>query len=153
MTEGREWSCDGSAVGPKVIESRLRVRYAETDAEGVVYYANHFVYMEVGRVNFLRALGFDPSQWNESNWGIVVAEASCRYRSPARFDDLLAVRTWVEDVRRTSFAFGYQIMRPADSQLIAEGRTVQVVVDLASMRPIALPKEIQSLLMESGRLA
>ncbi len=144
---------DGANAGkPRVVESQLRVRYAETDAEGVVYYANHFVYMEVGRVNYLRALGFDPNQWNESDWGIVVSEASCRYRSPARFDDILVVRTWVENVRRSSFAFVYEIMHAGEGRLVAEGRTVQVTVDLQSMRPIGLPSNIRELLSESSAL-
>ena len=130
----------------RVVESEIRVRYAETDAEGVVYYANHFVYMEVGRVNYLRAFGFDPSHWNHSDWGIVVVEASCRYRSPARFDDLLVIRTWPEDVRRSSFAFAYEIVRGEDGRLIADGRTVQVAVNLDTMRPIRLPPEIRETL-------
>lgn len=138
------------AVGPHVVESDVRVRYAETDAEGVVYYANHFVYMEVGRVNYLRAVGFDPGQWNQSDWGIVVAEASCRYRSPARFDDLLIVRTWPEDVRRSSFAFAYKIVHAQESRLIAEGRTVQVAVDLHRMTPIRLPEEIRDKLLAAA---
>ncbi len=133
-----------------VVESQLRVRYAETDAEGVVYYANHFVYMEVGRVNYLRAMGFDPNQWNDSDWGIVVSEACCRYRSPARFDDILVVRAWVENVRRTSFTFAYEIMHAGEGRLIAEGRTVQVTVDLDTMRPIRLPSHIRKLLTESS---
>jgi acyl-CoA thioester hydrolase len=131
---------------PRVVESQIRVRYAETDAEGVVYYANHFVYMEVGRVNYLRAQGFDPSLWNHSEWGIVVVEACCRYRSPARFDDLLLVRTWPEDVRRTSFAFVYEIVYAGDGRSIADGRTVQVSVDLDSMRPIRLPPQVREML-------
>lgn len=131
---------------PRVVESQIRVRYAETDAEGVVYYANHFVYMEVGRVNYLRALGFDPSHWNHSDWGIVVVEAHCRYRSPARFDDLLRVRTWPEEVRRTSFAFVYEIVHADDGRAIADARTVQVAVDLDSMRPIRLPSEVRQML-------
>ncbi len=140
---------DGANAGkPRVVESQLRVRYAETDAEGVVYYANHFVYMEVGRVNYLRATGFEPNEWNDSDWGIVVSEASCRYRSPARFDDLLVVRTWVEEVRLCSFTFAYEIVHGGEGRLIAEGRTVQVTVDLESMRPIRLPPSMRELLSE-----
>jgi len=84
---------------PRVVESEVRVRYAETDAEGVVYYANYFVYMEVGRANYFRALGFDPTQHEHSGRGIVITEATCRYHAPARFDDRLIVRAWVENVR------------------------------------------------------
>jgi len=125
------------------------VRYAETDAEGVVYYANHFIYMEVGRVNFLRALGLDRSHWDREGWGLVIIEAFCRYRSPARFDDLLAVRTWLEEVHRTSFVLGYDIVHKEEGRLVAEGRTVQVFVDLHTMRPVRLPPEVHELLLQA----
>jgi len=128
---------------PPVVESRVRVRYAETDAEGVVYYANHFVYMEVGRVNYFRALGFDPASLDRSGRGIVIIEAMCRYHSPARFDDSLLIRASVDEVKRSSFQFTYEIWHEADHRLIAEGRTVQVIVDLQTMRPIRIPQEMR----------
>jgi acyl-CoA thioester hydrolase len=132
---------------PRVVESEVRVRYAETDAEGVVYYANHFVYMEVGRVNYFRALGVDPGHLEHSGQGIVITEAACRYHAPARFDDRLIIRAWVENVRRSSFTFVYEIVHAEDRRLIAAGRTVQVFVDLHSMRPIRLPPEIRNALL------
>ena len=131
---------------PRVVESEVRVRYAETDAEGVVYYANYFVYMEVGRANYFRALGFDPTQHEHSGRGIVITEATCRYHAPARFDDRLIVRAWVENVRRSNFTFVYEIVHGDDRRLIAKGRTVQVFVDLHAMRPIRLPPEIRDVL-------
>jgi len=130
---------------PRVVDSEVRVRYAETDAEGVVYYANHFVYMEVGRVNYLRALGFDPSA-DQCGQGIVITEAACRYRAPARFDDRLIVRAWVENIRRSSFTFLYEIVHAEDRRLIAEGRTVQVFVDLNTMQPVRIPPELRDVL-------
>jgi acyl-CoA thioester hydrolase len=129
---------------PQVVESRVRVRYAETDAEGVVYYANHFVYMEVGRVNYFRSLGFDPASLDHTGRGIVIIEATCRYRSPARFDDPLLIRAWVDAVKRSSFEFAYEIWHEEDNRLIAEGRTVQVIVDLQTMRPIRIPQEMRA---------
>lgn len=134
----------------QVVESEIRVRYAETDAEGVVYYANHFVYMEVGRVNFLRAIGVDRKYWDRAGWGLVILEASCRYRSPARFDDLLAVRTWLEGVHRTSFVLCYEILHTEEKRLVAEGRTVQVFVDLQSMRPVRLPPDVHDMLSRAA---
>jgi acyl-CoA thioester hydrolase len=127
----------------RVIESEVRVRYAETDAEGVVYYANHFVYMEVGRINYLRALGLDRAFWQRVGLGIVIVEASCHYHAPAVFDDLLLIRTWLEDVRRSSFSMLYEIVHAGTQRLLAEGRTVQVFVDLKTMRPIRLPAEVR----------
>jgi acyl-CoA thioester hydrolase len=135
---------------PRVVESEVRVRYAETDAEGVVYYANHFVYMEVGRVSYLRALGFDFGHLEHSGQGIVITEATCHYHAPARFDDQLIIRAWVENVRRSSFTFVYEIVHAEDKRLIAEGRTVQVFVDLHSMRPIRLPPEMRDILLAAA---
>ncbi|MBC7260453.1 MAG: acyl-CoA thioesterase [Chloroflexi bacterium] len=131
---------------PRVVESEIRVRYAETDAEGVVYYANYFVYMEVGRVNYLRALGLNRSIWQQSGLGLVIVEAYCRYHAPAHFDDRLIVRTWVEEVRHSSFALAYEIVHAEDRRLLASGRTVQVLVSLQDMRPIRLPPEVQAAL-------
>lgn len=131
---------------PRVVESEIRVRYAETDAEGVVYYANYFVYMEVGRVNYLRALGLNRSIWHQSGLGLVIVEAYCRYHAPAHFDDRLIVRTWVEEVRHSSFALAYEIVCAEDRRLLASGRTVQVLVGLQDMQPIRLPPEVREAL-------
>jgi len=135
---------------PRVVESEIRVRYAETDAEGVVYYANYFVYMEVGRVNYFRALGIDRRHFDRSDIGLVIVEASCRYRAPARFDDLLVIRTWVQDVRRASFTFIYEILNGEDEHLLATGRTVQVFADLRTMRSTRLPPEIRDALCHAS---
>lgn len=131
---------------PRVVESKVRVRYAETDAEGVVYYANHFVYMEVGRINFLRSLGIDRTFWQRAGIGLVIVEASCKYRAPARFDDILVIRTSLEEVRRSSFSMCYEILDQHTANLLAEGRTVQVFVDLKTMRTMRLPPEAYELL-------
>jgi len=137
---------------PRVVESEVRVRYAETDAQGVVYYANYFVYMEVGRVNFLRALGLDRGFWERAGWGIVIVEASCRYHAPARFDDRLVIRTWLENVRRSSFTFAYEILNGENGHLLANGHTVQVFVDLRTMRPTRLPPAVHKVLSAVQRL-
>jgi len=131
---------------PRVVESEVRVRYAETDAEGVVYYANHFVYMEVGRINFLRALGIDRAFWQHAGIGLVIVEAFCKYRAPAHFDDLLVIRTSLEEVHRSSFSMHYDILNQQSKVLLAEGRTVQVFVDLKTMRTMRLPPEAHDLL-------
>jgi acyl-CoA thioester hydrolase len=128
------------------VESEVRVRYAETDAEGVVYYANHFVYMEVGRINFLRTLGIDRAFWQRAGVGLVIVEASCKYRAPAHFDDLLVIHTSLEEVRRSSFSMRYDILNQQSKILLAEGRTVQVFVDLKTMRTMRLPPEAYALL-------
>ncbi|HXW57427.1 MAG TPA: thioesterase family protein [Candidatus Cybelea sp.] len=119
-------------------DTTVRVRYAETDQMGVVYYANYFAWFEVGRVELCRQLGFEYKRMEkEDDSFIVVAEASCRYKRPARFDDLLTIRTRVTGTQRRTVRFGYEIFDDA-GQLIATGETLHVVCDRAG-RPKSLP--------------
>lgn len=124
-------------------ETRLRVRYRDTDAMGVVYYANYLAFFEAARVELLRDLGIDYRALEEQGMAAPVSEASCRYRLPARFDDLLIIRTRVADVRRASFAFEYEVVREADGALVAHGRTAHACVRLDTLRPVPLPGEIR----------
>jgi acyl-CoA thioester hydrolase len=120
----------------------IRVRYAETDQMGVVYYANYFVWFEVGRVELMRSLGFEYRELEEQDQCFLpVVEASCRYKAPARYDDVLTLETRVLNQRTSMIRFGYRLLREmpgAESVLLAEGETVHVVVDRA-MQKTALP--------------
>jgi len=111
-------------------ETRLRVRYAETDQMGVVYHSNYFIWFEVGRVELLRQLGFAYREMErEAECLIAVADARCRYKAPARYDDLVLVRTHLKNVRESLIHFGYQAVREADGTLLAEGETTHIVTD------------------------
>ena len=113
----------------------VRVRYAETDQMGVVYYANYLVWFEIGRVELLRSLGLAYSQLEiEHECILPVIEASCRYRSPARYDDEIQIETRPALLRGSVIKFAYQIYRKANQEgkqreLLAEGETVHVVCD------------------------
>jgi acyl-CoA thioester hydrolase len=110
-------------------ETRVRVRYAETDQMGVVYHANYLVWFEVGRVEFIRQLGMDyKSMEQEENALIAVAEVTARYKAPARYDDELLIRTTLAGVRGPIVRFRYAVLRAADELLLCEGETVHVVV-------------------------
>jgi acyl-CoA thioester hydrolase len=110
-------------------ETRVRVRYAETDQMGVVYHANYLVWFEVGRVEFIRQMGLDyRSMEKEENAMIAVVEARARYKAPARYDDELIVRTTLSGVRGSIVHFRYAVVRVADDQLLCEGETVHLVV-------------------------
>jgi acyl-CoA thioester hydrolase len=114
------------------IRTTLRVRYAETDQMGVVYYANYFVWCEIGRVEFFRQLGHDyKSMEVEDDCHLPVVDATCRYRSPARYDDEIAIETRVTTLRGAVIKFGYRILRvePDGERLLAEAETVHVSVD------------------------
>jgi len=124
-----------------VNETRLRVRYAETDQMGVVYHSNHFIWFEVGRVELLRQLGFSYRDMEtDDNRFIAVAEAKCRYRAPARYDEEVVVRTQLLNVRESVVHFGYELRRAQDGSLLAEGETTHIVTD-AAIKIAALPEK------------
>ena len=116
------------------VTTQARVRYAETDQMGIVYYANYLVWFELGRVELLRSLGLTYSRL-ESDHGCIlpVIEARCRYRSPARYDDEILIKTRPAMLRGTVLKFAYRILRKApageEPTLLAEGETVHVVCD------------------------
>ena len=112
------------------VESRLRVRYAESDQMGVVYYANYFVWMEIGRVDYCSQLGFEYRDMEAAD-GIflVVTDARCRYRGAARFHDPIRVVTWVSESRSRTIRFSYEIRHADDDRLLATGETLHTVCD------------------------
>lgn len=111
-------------------ETEVRVRYAETDAQGIVHNANYLVWFEVGRSELCRSKGFSYKEMeDEENALMVVAESYCRYKSPAYYEDILTIRTKVSEVRSRSLRFFYEVFRTADDMLIAEGETLHLVTD------------------------
>jgi acyl-CoA thioester hydrolase len=131
-----------------VSQTRIRVRYAETDQMGVVYHANYFVWFEVGRVELLRQLGFAYKQMEqEDDCHFPVVEAICRYKAPARYDDELLLETTVLIMRRSVIKFGYRLLRPEQDALtlLAEAETTHVTVN-RSMHKIPLPRKFADVL-------
>jgi acyl-CoA thioester hydrolase len=122
-------------------ETTIRVRYAETDQMGVVYHGNYFTWFEVGRVDLCRQLGFEYKKMEtEDDSYIVVADAHCRFKRPARFDDLLVVRTKVVASQRRTVKFGYEIVHQESRELLATGDTLHVFCDKQG-RPKSLPEK------------
>ncbi len=138
---------------PNAILSPLRVRYAETDAQQVVYHSNYLVYFEVGRGDFLRAVGVDYNAMEASGAFVVVVEANVRYHAPARYDDELVVHTWLDEVRTRSMRFAYKVTRGARGSdpetTIASGWTAHVVVNREG-RPIPLPDALRKAIADAG---
>ena len=91
------------------VSTQLRVRYAETDQMGVVYHANYIIWMEVGRVEYFRAQGIRYRDMEQEGILLVVVEAHCRYHSPARYDEEVSIRTWVEEAGPRMIRFGYEM--------------------------------------------
>jgi len=124
-----------------VNETRIRVRYAETDQMGVVYHANHFICFEVGRVELLRQFGFSYKDMErDDDCFIAVVDARCRYKAPVHYDDEVIVRTYLKHVREKVIRFGYELRNAETGELLAEGETTHIVAD-AEMKPRALPEK------------
>ena len=116
------------------VTTEIRVRYAETDQMGIVYYANYLVWFEIGRVELLRSLGLAYSQLEIDHQCILpVVDATCRYKSPARYDDRILIETRPSLLRGSVLKFAYRILRKGHDgeqpKLLAEGETVHVVCD------------------------
>jgi acyl-CoA thioester hydrolase len=127
-------------------ETLVRVRYAETDTMGVVYYGNYLTYFEVGRVELLRQLGFPMSEVDRKV-RMPVVEATVRYVRPARLDDLLRVRCWVAERKRASFLFRYEITHAERGDLIATGETRHACWHPETQRMIAIPDWLEGMLV------
>ncbi|MGH9416255.1 MAG: acyl-CoA thioesterase [Terriglobales bacterium] len=132
-----------AAVPPH--ETQVRVRYAETDQMGVVYYANYFVWFEIGRVEYLRACGIAYRDMEaDDGCKIAVVDARCRYKAPARYDEVVTIRTRVARQRGSIVHFTYEAVRASDGTLLAEGETVHVCID-NNFQACQLPDKYQNL--------
>ena len=120
----------------------LRVRYAETDKMGVVYYANFLVWFEVARADLMRSLGWTYREMEAAGVSLPVLEAHCEYRRPARYDDEIEVRTEGRMLSPIRMKFSYIVVRRADAVVTAEGYTVHAAVDAAG-RPCRLPDRVK----------
>ena len=134
-----------STSSGRVSTSVVRVRYAETDKMGVVYYAHYLVWFEIGRTEWLRETGCTYRSMEDEGLGLPVIEAHCEYKTSARYDDDLEIRTRARLVSPVRIGFDYEVVRRTDSQLIASGHTVHVTLD-RSGRPVRLPAQVRDLL-------
>ncbi|MEE8583793.1 MAG: thioesterase family protein [Acidobacteriota bacterium] len=122
-------------------DHRLRVRYAETDQMGLAYHANHLIWFEIGRTEFCRQGGFTyEAMERETGSRMVVAELSCRYRRPLRYDQEFIIRTRIRQLRKRTLTFAYQILDALEGTLLAEGETKHVVTD-SNGRPRSFPAQ------------
>lgn len=110
-------------------QTTLRVRYAETDAMGVVYHANYLIWFEAGRGDFFRGLGQDYGQWEAEGYMLPVSEAYARYQAPARYGDLVTVHTWLQNLKSRSITLGYEVTREACGTTLVTGWTKHLCID------------------------
>ena len=125
--------------------TELRVRYAETDRMGVVYYANYLIWCEVGRVELLRSLGRSYAALEAEGIGLAVSEATVRYLSPARFDDRIRIETTLTGVRSRAVTFDYLIANAETGARLATAHTALVSIDRDG-RLTAIPQDFRAAL-------
>ena len=133
------------AAWVRVARPTVRVRYAETDRMGVVYYANYLVWFEVGRTEWLRETGWTYRAMEDEGLALPVIEAHCEYRLGAKYDDELEIRTRGRLVSPVRIAFDYEVVRRSDATVVATGHTVHATIDRAG-RPVRLPARVKELL-------
>jgi len=122
--------------------TEIRVRYAETDQMGVVYHSHYLVWCEIGRTDFIRALGTPYAQIERDGVALAVAEASLRCHAPARYDDPVRIETALTDVRSRTITFTYRITHAESGVRLASATTTLVSLDPAG-RVVALPAEVR----------
>lgn len=126
-------------------EMDFRVAYADTDRMGVVYYANHLMLFERGRTELLRSKGVRYRDLEEQGLFLPAAEAQVNYLSPARYDDLLVIRTWVAKLGPASIVFNYEIENKETKKMVARGSSKHPVVN-PQWKPVAVPEAVRALL-------
>ena len=132
-----------------MVEARLRVIYGDTDQMGVVYYANYFRYFELARSEYFRSRGGSYRELEREGLMLPVVEATAAYKSPARYEDVLLVRTRVSELKRVSLTFTYEIFREGGSDTpLCTGRTVHACVSREG-KPTRLPDAVVRLLHEA----
>ncbi|MDW7712036.1 MAG: thioesterase family protein [Deferrisomatales bacterium] len=132
-----------------MIPARCRVIYGDTDNMGVVYYANYLRFFELGRNEYMRARGLTYREVEARGFQLPVTEARCRYRKPARYDDLLTVETRVTRARGARVVFSYEI-RGEGGDVLAEGETEHAAVGPGG-RPQRLPPDVLEILAPEER--
>lgn len=125
--------------------TELRVRYAETDQMGVVYYANYLIWCEVGRTDFIRAVGKSYADLERDGISLAVSDVALRYHGSARYDDLVRVTTRLTQLRSRAMTFSYRIVLAENEQLLVSGTTGLVSLS-TSGKPMAMPPYMRSVL-------
>jgi len=126
-------------------EITFPVRYAETDAMGIVYHSNYIIWFEVGRGDYMRQRGWEYADLEARGYYLPVSELDARFSVPARYGDLVTVRTWVEEVRSREVTFGYEVVKGNAGEVWATGHTKHICTDKGG-RVRTIPKEVREML-------
>jgi acyl-CoA thioester hydrolase len=123
-------------------EVPVRVRYAETDAMGVVHHASYIIWLELGRTELLRAVGVPYPSIEARGFFVVLSDLQVRYLASARYDDLVIVQVQLHEVRSRQVVFGYQLRHAETNQALLTAESRHIVVDRVSGRPSRLPDDL-----------
>jgi len=126
-------------------ETQIRVRYAETDKMGFVYYGNYPAYYEVARVEGFRALGFPYKEMEDVGVGMPVLTLSINYHGPAKYDDLLTIKLIIPEMPRARMRFLYEI-RNEEGKLVNTGETILAFMNMHTGRPVKMPERMKELI-------
>ena len=130
----------------KTNTTEQRVYYADTDHGQVVYYANYLKWFEIGRTEILRQYGFSYADFGKQGLIAPVVEVKCNYKQSAKYNDIIIIKTTIENVGNSSIKFNYKIIRKSDNELLAEGYTVNVFVDKETKKSTKIPNELRNAL-------
>lgn len=136
---------------PDPFEAHVRVRYEETDRMGVVYHTNYLVYFEVGRTELLRSLGQPYIELEEAGFVLAVVDCGARFLRSAQYDDLLAIRPTITELRKTRVRINYEIL--CGDQLLVTGYTQHAVLERGSMKPARPPQSLMDAFEKALKLA
>lgn len=131
-------------MSPITIE-KIRIRYGETDMMGHAYYGNYLLYFEQARAAWIRERGISYLAMEESGFKLPVVEVWAKYRGEVKYDDVIAVKIWVEEMRRAAVQFKYEITNESSGKVVTEGFTWQVCVD-SSMKAVSIPQFFRDLI-------
>jgi len=132
----------------KTNQTELRAYYSDTDHGGVVYYANYLKWFEIGRTELLRQEGFNYSDFEKQGLIAPIVEVKCNYKEPVRYNDMIIIKTTIEDIGNSSIKFNYDIIRKNDNVLLANGYTVNVFVDKKTMKSNKIPDSLRKALQD-----
>jgi len=130
----------------KTNETEQRVYYSDTDHGGVVYYANYLKWFEIGRTEILRQSGYNYSDFEKQGLIAPVVEVKCNFKFPAQYNDVIIIKTSINNIGNSSIKFNYEIMRKKDSKLLAEGYTINVFVEKKEMKSMKIPDKLRKAL-------
>lgn len=122
-------------------ELSVKVRLHETDSFGVVYYSNYFLYFDLARTELLRSLGVTKEYLSKQRLQFYAAQALCKYRASAHYDETLKIQSWVSEIGRKSVTYRHRIMRMPNRLLLVEGQVTDVLVD-KMQKPVQLPNDL-----------